>query len=202
MTPALRTSIAASAIALAACSQSAPAPLEGDWVLDAENSRLAFTSVKAGSIAEAHSFTSLAGSVSADGTATLTIDLASVETNIDVRNERMRNLLFETGMFPSATVTTQLDPAHFEALGVGESIVEPVEATLDLHGAQDTIATDLSVTRIGEGRVQVETTAPIILDAGSYALVDGLDALQEVAGLSGITPQVPVTFSITFEQSE
>jgi polyisoprenoid-binding protein YceI len=197
-----RSSLLACACVLAACSQSAPPALDGDWVLDAGQSRLAFTSVKAGSIAEAHSFNSLKGAVSADGTATLSIDLASVETNIDVRNERVRNMLFETGMFPTADVTVQLDPAHFETLGVGETLIEPVEGELDLHGSQSTIATELAVTRIAENRVKVETTAPIIVDADVYGLVGGIAALQDIAGLSGITPQVPVSFSITYERAE
>ena len=108
--------------------------------------------------------------VSGEGAATVSIDLASVETNIDIRNERMREFLFETATYPEATVSAQLDPAAFSQLKIGEQIVQPVSAKLKLHGAESDLETELAVTRIGPDKVQVETTAPIIVDADTFAL--------------------------------
>ncbi|TIX51762.1 YceI family protein [Alteraurantiacibacter aquimixticola] len=197
-----RSSIILASLALAACSQ-APAeeaPLAGDWVLAGDESNLAFVTVKAGQVAEAHRFDGLTGSVSADGSATLTIDLASVQTNIDVRDERMRDFLFDVAEFPAATVTTSLDPAAFAALKTGDSLIQPVTATLDLHGASGEIATELAVTRVDEGKVKVATIAPIIVGADAFDLAEGVEELRGLAGLDSITGQVPVTFSLTFEQ--
>jgi polyisoprenoid-binding protein YceI len=198
----IRNSIIAGAVLLAACGQQAEAPLDGAWTLDPAQSRVAFTTVKAGEIAEAHGFRTLSGSVGADGAATLAIDLASVSTNVDIRNERMREFLFETGAYPVATVTAQLDPAAFSALKVGESKLQPVEATLDLHGVKSPVEAELAVTRIAGGEVKVETAAPIIVDAGTYGLTEGVAKLQELAGLPGITPQVPVSVSLVFAKAE
>jgi polyisoprenoid-binding protein YceI len=198
----IRNSILAGGLLLAACGQRAEAPLDGAWTLDAAQSRLAFTTVKAGAIAEAHGFRTLSGSVGANGAATLAIDLASVSTAVDIRDERMREFLFQTSAHPSATVTAQLDPAAFSALKVGESKLQPVAATLDLHGIKSPIEAELAVTRIAPGRVKVETAAPIIVDAGTYGLTEGVAKLQELAGLPGITPQVPVTFSLVFARAE
>lgn len=198
----IRSSLIAVGLLMAACSPPADAPLDGAWALDASESRLSFTTVKAGEIAEAHGFKTLSGSVGADGAASLTIDLASVATNADIRDERMREFLFETGAYPSATITAQLDPAAFSALKVGESKLQQVTATLDLHGVKSPVEAELAVTRIGENRVKVETTAPLIVDAGTYGLAEGVAKLQELAGLPGITPQVPVSFSLVFEQQE
>lgn len=198
----IRNSILAGGLLLAACGQQADAPLDGAWVLDPAQSRLGFTTVKAGEIAEAHGFNTLSGSVGADGAATLAIDLASVATAVDIRDERMREFLFETGTYPSATVTARIDPAAFSALKVGESKVQPVEATLDLHGEASPVEAELAVTRIAADRVKVETAAPIIVDAGAFGLTEGVAKLQELAGLPGITPQVPVTFSLVFRQAE
>jgi polyisoprenoid-binding protein YceI len=196
----IRNSILSGGLLLAACTQPAEEPLEGAWTLNEAESRLAFTSVKAGEIAEAHGFGSLSGSISADGAASLVIDLASVATNIDIRDERMREVLFETGVYPSASVAAQIDPASFAGLAIGESNVQPVSAMLDLHGVQAPVETELSVTRIAAGKVKVETTAPIIVDAGTYGLTEGIAKLQELASLPGITSQVPVNFSLVFER--
>jgi len=198
----IRATILSGGLLLAACGQQEAAPLDGAWALDGAQSRLAFTTVKAGEIAEAHGFKTLSGSVAADGAASLSIDLASVATNADIRDERMREFLFETGAYPAATVTAQLDPAAFSALKVGESKLQPIEATLDLHGVKGPVAAELSVTRIAADKVKVETTAPIIVDAGSFNLTAGVAKLQELAGLPGITPQVPVSFSLVFEKQD
>lgn len=190
-------------LSLAACAgEPEPEPaLAGAWTLDSADSRLAFVSVKAGELAEAHRFDELSGSVSAEGMADLTINLASVNTAIDIRNERMREMLFETTRFAEASATAQLDPAAFTSLAIGETQVQPVTTTLDLHGRQEEVTTDLAVTRIGADKVGVETTAPIIVDARNFGLGEGIDALREIAGLPGITPQVPVTFSLTFTRA-
>lgn len=198
-----RTAPMTFALLLSACSQPpSPPPLDGDWILDADASRISFVTVKGGDITEAHDFGKMSGTVSGEGAATVSIDLASVETNIDIRNERMREFLFETATYPEATVSAQLDPAAFSQLKIGEQIVQPVSAKLKLHGAESDLETELAVTRIGPDKVQVETTAPIIVDADTFALGAGLEKLKELAKLPSITPQVPVTFSIVFTHQD
>lgn len=202
MSFASRITFAASALALAACS-TAPAeeaPLAGDWALSPAESRLSFVTVKAGEIVEAHQFTGLSGTVSAAGDAELVIDLASVETNIDIRNERMRDVLFGVAQFPSASVTAQLDPAAFAALGTGDTLTQGVTGQLDLHGIQSEMASELSVTRIAADKVRVETVSPIIVSAALFGLDGGVEELRNLAGLDSITGQVPVSFSLTFQQ--
>jgi len=194
--------ILSSCVFIAACSQGpaeAP-PLAGAWTVDGDASHLAYVTVKAGEIAETNEFAGLSGTVTAEGAATIEIDLASVDTGIDIRNERMREVFFNIAENPSATVTAQLDPAAFSGLGIGETMVQPVEAQLSLVGVEKTILTELAVTRTAENRVLAATTDPIIIDAGAYGLDGGLAQLQELAGLPSITPVTPVTFTIAFEQ--
>lgn len=192
------TAVLAAAL-LAGCSQQpAETPLDGAWVLDNERSTIAFTTVKASQIAEVHGFDTLSGSVGADGAASVDIDLASVNTNIDIRNERMRDILFQVADFPQAQVSVTLDPAEFAALSVGESLTTTVEATLDLHAASNTMPAELVVTRIGDDLVKVETAQPLVVAAGSYGLGEGLEELATIANLDSITPQVPVSASLVF----
>lgn len=190
------------ALLLSSCSQSPESPLDGDWIVNSDESRLAFVSIKNGEIVEAHGFRTMTGSISDQGVAKVIIDLTSVETNIEVRNERLREYLFEVDAFPTATVTAQVNPADFAKLEIGGELIKTVTANLDLHGVESELEAKLAVTRIGPDKVQVETNTPIIVDAGTFSLDNGVEKLRELAGLSGITPQVPVTFSIVFSRQD
>lgn len=201
MTTTLRIAAAATLITLAACSQApaeAPSVTGTQWTLDAGASDLNYVTIKAGEIAEVNSFETLSGSVSADGAATVTIDLASVSTGVDIRDERMRDILFVVADNPSATVTATIDPANFEALKVGESTQATLDGTLALKGAEAPFQAEVNVTRTGADSVTAASAAPVIINAGSLELTDGLAQLQELAGLPSITPVVPVTFTLTF----
>ncbi|MEO1731285.1 MAG: YceI family protein [Pseudomonadota bacterium] len=198
-----RLSAAATILLTAACSgaPAEPTPLaQGSWSVDATASSLSYVSVKSGEIAEANSFSGLSGSVTAEGAASLEIDLATIETKVDIRNERMRDIFFDVAQFPTASVTAQIDPAAFEALGVGESTVQPLEAILNVKGIETTVETTVSVTRTGQDDVLVTSVEPVIVYADALELIDGLATLQELAGLPSITPVVPVSFSIAFER--
>ncbi|MEM6856901.1 MAG: YceI family protein [Pseudomonadota bacterium] len=193
----------AALILTAACSQvpEGPAPLvEGAWEVDASASSLSYVSVKAGEIAEANSFSGFSGSVTPEGAANLEIDLATIETKVDIRNERMRDIFFEVAEFPTANVTATIDPAAFETLSVGESTTQPLSATLSVKGIEAPIETEVSVTRTGEDGVLVTSIEPVIVYADALELTDGLATLQGLAGLPSITPAVPVSFSIAFKR--
>lgn len=187
----------ASLVLLAACSQPAA---QGDWVLDGSASRLNFVSIKAGDVAETHRFTDLSGSVAPGGEAELVIDLASVDTGIGIRDERMREHFFEVADFPQARITARIDLSTLAELAPGERTTLAVDATLDLHGASVPLAADVVVTDLNGTRVLVESAAPVALHVGDFGLGDGLAALQDLAGLPSITPVTPVTFSLVFER--
>ncbi len=196
-------SLAVSACALASCaSEPVEEPLAGDWTLNAEESRISFVSVKAGVIAEPHYFPGISGNVTAGGDAMLEIDLASVQTQLEIRDERMRDFLFDVADFPTASVSTQIDPAELAGLTSGDRIVLPSTVTLDMRGVAIDLDAELAVTRTAADKVKVETTSPVIVDASRIDLADGLEELRSLANLPSITGQVPVTVSLTFEQAE
>ena len=57
----------------------------GSWTLDADASSLNVVSIKNNSIAEVHRFPDLSGAIGADGEATLSVGLDSVQTGIGIR---------------------------------------------------------------------------------------------------------------------
>lgn len=177
-----------------------PASAFADWQLVGDDSSVNFVSVKKSTIAETHYFKGLSGSISDAGKAQLSIDLASVETNIPIRNERMQKMLFETTEFAKASISADVDAAKLKALQPGQSMTVAADITVDIHGQQKTQKADLQVTGLTDSQVQVTTNAPIILNAGNYKLLEGIEKLREVAGLDSISPIVPVSVKLVFKQ--
>ena len=171
----------------------------GPWSLDNDGSYVNYTTIKAGSIAEPNTFTSLTGSVSEDGTAEVTIILDSIHTNIDTRDVRMREFLFKTDQHTYAVITSQIDMAGLSGLEVGARAVQSIEINVALAGASNVYDADVFVTRAGPNTVSVETRAPILVKPDDFGVQADIDYLQELAGLPSITPVVPVNFSLLFE---
>lgn len=172
---------------------------QAQWSLDNDASQLSFVSVKADNVAEVHTFDLMTGSINAAGDVAISIELASVNTMIDIRNERMQTMLFETAMFPNATISARADVAAINAMMPGTSTVAAMEFSLTLHGASNSYTADVMLTRLTDG-VVATTLKPVIVTADSFALVAGVERLREVAGLTRISNAVPVSFTVVFRQ--
>ena len=175
-------------------------PVFPDWNLVNEESRLNFISIKASDIAEIHTFKELSGSVKDNGQAQVVINLSSLETLIPIRNERMGNLLFETKVYPVASFKLKLDLQTFLLTEVGKSSDVTLRGVLELKGKQFTMPVKISVTRLSDQSFLVKSSEPLLLNAGSLGLSDGIESLRVIAGLPSISKSVPVTFSLIFRQ--
>lgn len=175
------------------------AAAHADWTLDNDASNLNFISIKASDIAEVHAFDQLEGTVESDGSATVVVKLASVDTLIPIRDERMREMLFEVDAFPVATITTKIDLDTVTSLAPGEFTVVTSEVLVELHGEAAPVIMDLRIIRLTDTRVAVSSFKPVVVNAGMFNLVDGVEQLREVAGLPNISKAVPVTFYLTFD---
>jgi polyisoprenoid-binding protein YceI len=179
------------------------APLaQADWQLVNANSRLSFMSIKKGEIAEQHYFKQLQGTVDAAGQVKIDIDLATVDTKIPIRDERMRNDFFETKQYPKASLSGQFDMAKLAALPVGESAVHSVQFNLDLHGIKRGVFGDIVLARLAADKILVTSHEPFVLGVRDFNLAAGLDKLREIAGLPSISPTVPVSFALTFVEKK
>lgn len=169
------------------------------WTLDNNASTFNFLSTKKNSVTEIHTFKNLKGVISDTGDANLSIELASVETKIDIRNERMLKLLFEVARFKEATAQLSIDPEQLKALETGSQTTLQSEATVELHGSSKNMTANLLVTRLNDGSLQVQTLTPIIVNALDFGFAQGIEALREIAKLSSIDTTVPVTFNLNFK---
>ena len=166
-------------------------------VLDSARSDIQFVSVKNGGVGEVHHFPKLSGSIGKNGAVTVDIPLAAVETQIPIRNERMADMLFEVASFPVATLTAQVDLAALKAMGKGDYTEIDLSFELSLHGKTGKLSASLGVTRLDEG-VRAATLRPVIVNAASFGLTEGVERLRAVVGLSSIATAVPVTAQLVF----
>ncbi|MEN0036821.1 MAG: cellulase family glycosylhydrolase [Cellvibrio sp.] len=169
------------------------------WSLDTTASYLNFVTTKNTSNVEVHNFTTINGSISSANVATLTIDLSTVNSGVALRDQRMRDLLFDVVNFPSATVTVPVPATLISSLAVGQSATTDISATLNLHGVNGTITTKVSVQKLSSNRVLVQSLSPILVKAGDYALADGVEALRAAVGIASINVSVPVDFALVFD---
>src|SRR5581483_8511759 len=141
------------ALALVAATPRAAAAqdyLNQDWVLDPARSHIYMQTEKLDKVIERDQFTGVEGSVSKDGLASIKIDLGTLDTGIDLRNVRMRFLLFETFKFPSAQITAQLDKAKLLALSSTKPVNYPLKLKVGMHGLEREIETAVWITRTGD----------------------------------------------------
>lgn len=171
-----------------------------DWKLLNDASTINYISIKSGSIAEVNTFKALSGTVDKSGAVDLKINLASVETNIPIRNERMRALLFETERFAEATVSGAIDISRSTNLAVGDTYGDAIKLTLSLHGVSKDVMSNVQITKLTQNRLLVSSAQPVIVNAADYNLAEGVEKLRSIAGLPAISLAVPVTFTLVFSR--
>ena len=186
------------ALAPAPSAAQAAGPFAGGWRLDSEASELRFLSIKNGDTAEANRFTTISGLVTDQGKAQLRVLLDSVDTGIDLRNVRLRFMLFETFLHPEAVIIAQLDAARLSDLSTTRHKEIDLNYALSLHGMTQSGSTRVAVTLLAEDRVQVASVAPIPVSATKFGMAQGIAKLEEAAEVS-VVPVGVVSFSLVFE---
>ena len=114
-----------------------------------------------------------------------------METFIDIRDERMREVLFRVADFPAATVTAEIPMDDLAALAEGER-------TLAANGREADPLAEVAITRVGPDGVAVSTVRPITAEARDLGHEEGAAKLREPASLAAISPAGPVTFDALF----
>lgn len=170
-----------------------------DWTLNNDKSTLSFVSVKSSAIAEVHYFKQLSGSVDKAGKTSIDVDLGSPETMIPIRNDRLQSMLFQTEMYSKAIIMANIDLTKVSKLAIGESYTQKQTFVLDLHGSKNELSAELQITKLVNNAINVTSLKPVVLNAADFKLVEGINALRDIAGLPSITTQVPVTFNLVFD---
>ena len=171
---------------------------QANWYLDGESSRLSFITTHNANVSIIHRFLVLHGKVERNGRAQLRIEMDSVNSAVPVRDERMRDVLFDFKHFPEAQVTTHIDLQPINDLANGAQLELHLPVTVSLRGKQHTYEAQLLATRLDERRFQVVTLEPLMLQAEDFGLQPELETLRKLAGLSAISFSVPVGAVLIF----
>jgi len=169
----------------------------GQWVLNNKASTLNFITTKNASKTEIQTFNKLQGKIS--GTkVTLTVDLSSVDTGIEIRDERLRELFFKVAKYPTATVTLDIKKNDIYPMKPGQIKTLQLDAEITIQGVEQTMPVQLQVVELEKNQRLVFSSEPIIVDLKNFYLLKGVNQLREIAKLKSINTQIPVTFSLLF----
>lgn len=181
-------------IALSACQHKKASNKKhaASWILEPESSSISIITTKNNSISEVSEFTDFSGSISTEGKLSVTIKLESLETNIPIRNQRIQDHLFQSKTFPTADIHTQLKPEHLE---VG---VHSISFDVDFHGLSTIVNADFMVfDQLGKKLITLHK--PLIINAKTFGLTDGITTLKNLAFLDSINSTVPVNLVLSFQ---
>jgi polyisoprenoid-binding protein YceI len=192
-----RSTLHAAVIALALAASSSQAA----WHVDSGQSSFSFTTAKAGmpgtsAVEEVQTFRQIGGSLADDGKLVFDVELASIETNIGLRNDRLKALLFKVADNPKAVFTGSVDPRRLKALRVGTSLDMDVSGQLALGGQSKPLTASVRVVKLASDALLVGTRVPIVVNLKDYGLQDGVEALRAVMNLNVLASSAPVSFSV------
>lgn len=169
-----------------------------EWRLKNADSNVYYVSTKNIVVSELNYFNTLAGSIDEEGELTIRINLESIETDIPIRNERIKSMLFEVLSYPKATVMATIDTQKLNALIPGKTYIETIDFQLNLHGITQNLSATIKAIKHADGDILVTPTTPILISAQQFGLEKGIERLRKIARLESISPSVPVTFNLTF----
>jgi len=162
------------------------------WVLNPAHSSISIISTKNSKVSEVSNFTQFSGSIDGNLNLNISIDLNSLETNIPIRNERMQKHLFQSGMYPTADIRTQLTASD---LIPG---VHKITFDVDLHGVSSILEAEFMVFEQYGNKV-ITLHKPLIVDAATFGLESGISTLKNLAKLQSIDFTVPINLILSFQ---
>jgi polyisoprenoid-binding protein YceI len=169
-----------------------------DWTLQ-QPSSIHFLTSKNTHITEIHRFKKFEGAINNQGLAKLSIDLASVDTRIAIRDERMQEHLFETSLFSQATFEANIPTNLLAQVSSGHQTKFELKGKISLHGEQAEAYCQVMISHNTDKTITVSSITPMVIKAESFNLIAGINKLQQLAGLKSITHTVPLTFNLSFK---
>ena len=164
-----------------------------DWILDAENSNISYGTVKNDMIGENNTFKTISGHLNNDGQIDIEIDLSSIDTLIEIRDGRMRDIVFKVSENATAKLSGQMDLKVYDNQEIGTSRI-----SLELVGQKLEHDVKLLVTRLAKNKVMVTPHGVMFIDADDYDLVNAIEILRNLAGLDSIASVISMGFYLTF----
>lgn len=118
----------------------------------------------------------------------VSVDLATWDSELELRDERIRDVFFEHATHPTAT----FEPAVF---GDGT-----LEGRLTLHGVTKDVSVPVEVLQ-GEGGMALRSTQPWIIRISDYGMDPQLQNLITLCAHESVADEVEVTLDLRFGEA-
>lgn len=167
------------------------------YVVDEANSNVNFSVTKVQYVIEPAEFKKVSGQVSKDGEVEIEIDINSVYSDNGIRDKRLVDLFFQTEMFPSATISAEVEP---EWLTLKAPKRVEIPAILEWFDNSAEINLDALIVPTKDGMV-ITSMSPNIIEAKKFGVpVDHLEALRKVCNNISIADKAAVNFVLTLKK--
>lgn len=172
------------------------------WIL--EEADIRFYSTKTdkndNDIVEEGVFNTYSGYLDKQGNLKMEIELDSVDTDISIRDQRIKEWLFETARFPKVEIQSQMDHDWMNALGVHKEASKVQPLTISFHGKTIQTEASLKIIKLDDNTINVMTQEPVHINLLELEMMQGLNSLTEVMDLKSISYLVPVKFQGKFKK--
>lgn len=170
-----------------------------NWSVHSPDSSLHFLSVKANApgasgTTEVHHVKHIDGTLKKNGDIALVIGVNSIDTGIEIRDERMQTMLFNVEQYPKIEFKGSIDLTKADSLQVGQFINLPFNGQLQMAGKSKEIEATVRYQVLDADRIRVSSLAPLVINTDDFTLTQGVDALRDIAGLHSIATTVPINF--------
>ena len=171
-------------------------PAIADWHAIGDTSSIYAVSIKSTHLAELHQFTIHSAQLTDTGNFTLKVELASVLSGAEHRNQLLQDVLFEVAKYPLVELSTTLSMDWLAELPIATVTSLGIDAQLALHGITQPLALSLHIVKLSESQFWVTNAQPVLLDLTEFGYQKGLQKLTKLSNLDSISTAVPLTFSL------
>ena len=167
------------------------------YMVDSNNSVVNFSTIKKQYVVEPAVFEGVTGSISNSGKVEINIDLSSVNTNISIRDQRLKALFFKVVKFPQASVKATIDMKKIKSIRHYKRMEIP--AILEFYGISKEIKLEVLIAKVYKNKLLITSMKPIIINAKDYGIPakNLMDLSKTVGGLS-LSDKVAVNFVLSF----
>jgi hypothetical protein len=175
----------------------------GETPLDVARSKLSLVVVKDRVSPVAATLSLRDGAIALDAsppTARLSIDLDTFDSGIGIRNERVRNIFFETSAigWESGELVVPLPKESIDQLRKDHQVHADLAGSLKIHGQTAKVAMTVDAGYAPDGRLWVKSSPPVSLKISDFGLTDNLRRLSAICMHDSIDDMVTVDASLEF----
>ncbi|MDE1460902.1 YceI family protein [Spartinivicinus poritis] len=180
-------------------------PVQAAWQVQSEHSKVNFVTEKiftnGKSVKETQLISGVSGQVNDQKQAEIKIDLATIDTKIPIRNDRIKQWVLDTTNYRYATVKADLSGIDEQKLTVGAAKQMEVDGQLTIRETTLPIKLFVKVTKNAAADYLVESYQDTSININQYGGEAGVQQMTKVMGLKSITSVVPVKWALTLKQT-